>query len=250
MRSNDSSVTCVAVPDESRVARFYATTNLADAYAIRLPKGAVADPELLARFIFSQQAPWMSGLMRIRDTLVAGLGLKTAKQLQGLAAAHAASDAASVGTSVATAVATSVATSGRDERIGLFKNYEIHKHEIVLGEDDKHLDFRVSVLLQTRTAAAASARYLTVSTVVHCHNRLGRAYIRIIAPFHRLIVQAILRRAARAGWPTSVGDAQAARDPNVVRLNPARRSAQNLSEHAAACTRRSRRPQAASAGTQ
>jgi hypothetical protein len=36
---------------------------------------------------------------------------------------------------------------------------------------------------------------------VHCHNRLGRIYIFLIAPFHRWLVQAILRRAAHIGWP-------------------------------------------------
>jgi hypothetical protein len=41
------------VPSESRVAQLYDTTNLADAYAVRLPEGAITDPELLARFIFS-----------------------------------------------------------------------------------------------------------------------------------------------------------------------------------------------------
>jgi hypothetical protein len=38
---------------------------------------------------------------------------------------------------------------------------------------------------------------------VHCHNRLGRIYITLIAPFHRLVVEASLRRAARLGWPTA-----------------------------------------------
>lgn len=181
MHGNDGSITCVALPRESRVSRIYETTHLADAFEIRLPKGAISDPELLARFVLSQQAPWAAGLMRIRDTLVAGFGLKTAKQLLGPAASSAA--------------------SGSNKRIHIFRIYETSTHEILLGEDDKHLDFRVSVLHQTRTVAAQSASYLTVSTVVHCHNRLGRLYIALIAPFHRLIVQSMLRRAARVGWP-------------------------------------------------
>ena len=95
----------------------------------------------------------------------------------------------------------SPAPKSRNDRISIFKIYEKGTHEILLGEDDKHLDFRVSVLHQTRTVSAESAPYLVVSTVVHCHNRLGRIYIRLIAPFHRLIVQSNMRRAARAGWP-------------------------------------------------
>jgi hypothetical protein len=149
--------------------------NLADAYSILLPAGTSASPELLARFIFSQQAPWIGSLMRLRDVLVAGFGLKTAKHL------------------------TSLGPEAKVNRVGIFKIYSTSATEIVLGEDDKHLDFRVSVLCSGETAA--NNRRLTVSTVVHCHNRLGRAYILLIAPFHRLIVQSNLRRAARIGWP-------------------------------------------------
>nr|WP_254787295.1 DUF2867 domain-containing protein [Variovorax sp. OV700] len=80
-------------------------------------------------------------------------------------------------------------------RIGIFRIYETHVDEIVLGEDDRHLDFRVSVM---RSSAGDS---LTAVTVVHCHNLFGRNYIRLIAPFHRLVVRSALERAARAGWP-------------------------------------------------
>jgi hypothetical protein len=178
MHSNILSVAAVALPSESRIAGMYETMDLADAYAIRLPKDAITDPEQLARFLFSHQAPWVAGLMRVRDALVAGFGLKTAKQLQTLVASN-------------------------DKRIYLFKIYETSAHEIVLGENDKHLDFRVSVLRQAATAGTGDAPCLILSTVVHCHNRLGRAYIMLIAPFHRMVVRSDLRRAARAGWPTA-----------------------------------------------
>lgn len=177
MQDNDCSVRQVALPLESRISRKYASPNLADAYAIRLPNDAISDPELLARFIFSRQPPWLSALMRLRDALVAGFGVKTSKQLQN--------------------------PGGQDRarRIYIFKIYETRQHEIVLGEDDRHLDFRLSVLRQAAPSADQQPR-LILSTVVHCHNRFGRAYIMLIAPFHRLVVQSSLRRAARAGWPT------------------------------------------------
>jgi len=181
MPMNDNSVTIEALPCESQVTRMYEKTDLADAYTIRLPDNAITDPELLARFVFSQQASWVAGLMRMRDALVAGFGIKTAKQLEGKP------------------------QSSGIRRIRFFRIYETHAHEIVLGEDDKHLDFRLSVLLQKRPVEngnGASASYLVLSTVVHCHNRLGRTYIALIAPFHRLIAQSSLRSAAKAGWPT------------------------------------------------
>ena len=167
----------VSLPPESGIARVYESPNLADAYSIELPPGALAEPELLARFIFSHQPRWVSTLTAIRDSLVGGLGLKTARQL------------------------TSLGAESKTGRLGIFKIYGTSSNEVVLGEDDKHLDFRLSVLCSHQ--APRGKRYLTLSTVVHCHNRLGRLYILVIAPFHRLVVQSSLRRAAQIGWPSA-----------------------------------------------
>lgn len=171
--------TLVSLPSESGIARAYESTHLTDAYSIELPAGVSTDPELLARFIFSQQAPWVGNLLAVRDAVVGRLGLKTAKQLTALGGA-----------------------SGTG-RLGIFKIYSTSPTEVVLGEDDKHLDFRLSVLC-THQPSPGGKRHLTLSTVVHCHNRLGRLYIFVIAPFHRLVVQSSLRRAARIGWPLAM----------------------------------------------
>ncbi|WP_210644068.1 DUF2867 domain-containing protein [Pseudomonas sp. Tri1] len=161
----------VPVPSRSGITHLYTSMNLADAFAIRLPAGTSRDPDLLARFIFSHQPSWIGWLMNVRDTVVACFGLKTARHLASLA-----------------------------NRIGVFKVYSTSQTEIVLGEDDKHLDFRISILCSGE-AEPEGSRQLVFSTVVHCHNRLGRAYIFVIAPFHRLVVKASLLRAARVGWP-------------------------------------------------
>ncbi len=176
MPTRHQRVTLVALPPESRIANAYASTNLADSYSIELPSGASTDPELLARFIFSHQAPWISTLLAVRDAIVGGFGLKTAKQLASLGA------------------------ESETGRVGIFKIYGTSPTEIVLGEDDKHLDFRLSVLCSDPPAPGGK-RQLTLSTVVHCHNGPGRLYILAIAPFHRLIVRSSLRSAARIGWP-------------------------------------------------
>jgi hypothetical protein len=65
--------------------------------------------------------------------------------------------------------------------------------ELLLGEDDRHLDFRVSVLLRDE----GEAQWATVTTVVRFHNALGRAYFAVVRPFHQLIVPALMRRALR-----------------------------------------------------
>jgi hypothetical protein len=158
------------LPAGARVAGLYRGAFLADAYAIGLPKGATPDILVLARFAFERPAPWVERLMGLRDRLVGGFGLKKASDLRA-------------------------GTAGGGPRIGFFRIYETHADEVVLGEDDRHLDFRVSVM---RSPAGDS---LTAVTVVHCHNLFGRNYIRLIAPFHRLVVRSALQQAARAGWP-------------------------------------------------
>src|ERR1700731_3374446 len=134
MKNSTVSVTSVVLPARSHITEMYASPNLADAYTIRLPDNASTDPELLARFMFSHQAAWVGKLLRIRDALVAGFGLKTAKGLE------------------------ESARSELDKHVSIFRIYERAVDEIVLGEDDKHLDFRVSVFQETRTDVAGGGR--------------------------------------------------------------------------------------------
>ena len=62
--------------------------------------------------------------------------------------------------------------------------------ELNFGFDDRHLDFRIA-LLRDRGR-------IYLSTWVHPHNRLGRAYLALVMPFHVLIVRSGLNRVARA----------------------------------------------------
>jgi hypothetical protein len=179
--------TPVTLPLQSRVTHVYKSVNLSDAFAIRLPLGASSDPEVLARFIFSHQPSWIRRLTSVRDVIVSCFGLKTARHL------------------------ATVENDAQAERVGIFKIYSTNETEIVVGEDDKHLDFRVSVMCSGGRAPEIN-RQLTVSTVVHCHNLLGRAYILAIAPFHRIVVKASLQRAACIGWPRAVAHREVLRE--------------------------------------
>lgn len=174
-------VEAVALPRQSSVTRLYASPSLADAFAVRLPSGTSADPDVLWRFVMAQQPLWIGWLTDLRDGIVACFGLKTARRLSTLSG------------------------EADGERIAFFRVYSRGESEIVLGEDDRHLDFRLSVL-RSPDLSPTQGGQLTVSTVVHCHNFLGRAYIRVIAPFHRLVVKASLRRAAKMGWPKAAAD--------------------------------------------
>lgn len=175
MRVNTSTVRAVPTPPGCSLNGIYQRIDLADSYAVTLPPGTVHDPEILAHCIFERPAPWMSALLGIRDFVVRAFGLKTVRDLRK--------------------------ETGSVQRIGFFRVYFRGADEIVLGEDDRHLDFRLSVLLQVSPQPGQDT-LLIMSTAVHCHNRLGHVYLAVIAPFHRLLSRAVLRRAAQAGWPS------------------------------------------------
>jgi hypothetical protein len=60
-----------------------------------------------------------------------------------------------------------------------------------MGEDDKHLNFRASVL-KDKTNGTVS-----LTTVVHYNNLWGRVYFFPVKPFHKIIMKALLKRYLR-----------------------------------------------------
>ena len=77
----------------------------------------------------------------------------------------------------------------KGKKYGIFSIFEISKREVIIGTNDKHLDFRVSLL-------ADDSQKLFISTVVKFHNVFGRIYFFIVKHFHRLIVPAMIKRMA------------------------------------------------------
>jgi hypothetical protein len=175
-------VRAVPPPADSAIAPLYAGADLLDAYAIALPAEATGDIDRLTRAVLGQSPGWARGLMGIRDAVMAPLGVKTSKAI-----GRARQDG---------------------DQIGFFPVLARSARELIVGEDDRHLDFRAATLLCATTDRQGDGqgneqgRELVATTVVHCHNLLGRSYLVAIAPFHRLIVRANLARAARRGWPT------------------------------------------------
>jgi len=160
----------VPIPPDSVLAPLYVGADLLDAYAIHLPTGASGDPEVLARVAFERQAVWIRALTWVRDRVMATTGIKSSR-----------------------AIGAAAATRGLPV-IGYFPVLSKSAGEMVIGGDDRHLDFRVAVFVRTDSQGE---RELVVLTVVHCHNRLGRAYLAVIAPFHRAILRANLQRTVR-----------------------------------------------------
>ena len=82
-----------------------------------------------------------------------------------------------------------LATSYRvGDRVGIFSLLNISDYEVILGETDKHLDVKLSLLKLSQNNQTSIA----VSTVVHVHNNLGKLYMWFVTPMHKFIVPASL----------------------------------------------------------
>ena len=87
------------------------------------------------------------------------------------------------------------APRGGGDRIGPFPILDETGEELIAGFDDRHLDFRISVMSREGR--------LSVATWVRPHNVWGRLYLAAVLPFHILIVRDGLARAARAYMSSS-----------------------------------------------
>jgi hypothetical protein len=77
-----------------------------------------------------------------------------------------------------------------DNKIGIFPVETETPTEVIAGFDDKHLNFRVSVL--------SHDGQISLATWVAPHNVGGRIYLAAIMPFHIAIARNALARVARA----------------------------------------------------
>lgn len=127
---------------------------------------AAGSDELIAAFLAAPPG-WLDTLMQARDRIVGRFGLKTASARQGVA--HA--------------------PFRTGQQLGVFRVLHLAPDEVILGEDDRHLDFRVSLLID--------GGQLRVSTLVRPHNVFGWLYLIIVLPFHHLISRVMTGRIAR-----------------------------------------------------
>jgi hypothetical protein len=161
----------VGVPDGSLVRAAFEKTSFEDAWAVELPQGASYDVDALAR-VLAQSAPrWADRLMWLRDRIVSVVGLRTSEEAPP---------------------GTSRAPLRAGDKVSIFEVLDRTDDEILFGADDKHLDFRASLLVQHGDAPS-----VVLSTVVRYNNALGRVYFFFVRPFHWLIMKSLMREFGR-----------------------------------------------------
>jgi uncharacterized protein DUF2867 len=80
------------------------------------------------------------------------------------------------------------------DKIGPWPIFSIGDSEIIAGRDNRHLDFRLSVLKQIDGDRGSAF----VSTVCKVHNIYGKVYLWLIAPFHRSGMRLLMSNAVAA----------------------------------------------------
>lgn len=126
--------------------------------------------------IFAHHPRWMKLLLILRNRVASLAGLDAPRASEVISTPRA--DRYAVG-----------------QTIGVWPIFALTEDEIIAGRDNRHLDFRVSVL----RVDVGGERSVVVSTVCMVHNRAGRLYLACILPFHRRGVRLLMARARAAG---------------------------------------------------
>jgi hypothetical protein len=141
-----------AVPGTPLLAAALPRVDWADAYAVTTAAGMPRDPQVWADAVFRDPPRWVAAALGVHELLVGLVGI---------------------------------------DRSGpsAFDTVALSEEEVLLGTDERHLDFRVSVRRE--------ADRVVLSTVVQLRNRRGRAYFALVRRVHPTVVCAMLNRAAR-----------------------------------------------------
>jgi uncharacterized protein DUF2867 len=163
------------LPAQSCLNAYYTSGDFMDTYSVSM-KGREdllrTDMRVLADHILNADVAWMNTLLRARDRVVKPLGLKTTDDLlleqSGLP----------------------LADRQPGDRVGFFKIYRVDENEILLGEDDWHQDFRLSIFREIGDEPRVYA-----STCCKRHNVFGHVYLALILPIHKKIASTVLDNA-------------------------------------------------------
>jgi len=138
-----------------------AGADFVDAYRVDIGAQALDARQACVRMVLHGPR-WIDALLKLRNIAVAPLGLKTSGE-------------------------GAPAPGGL---IGLFPVLSETPERLIAGFDDYHLDFRIVV----DVAGEATGRQVTSTTLVRTHNLLGRIYLTVIMPFHKLVVRGMMGR--------------------------------------------------------
>jgi|SRR5690554_4468092 len=151
------------VPEKSLILNGFGKIDYSDTYKIKITSNEYSVDKITTDIFKTPK--WVDNLMKVKV-----FGLKTSDKNDNLIEPHY-----SVGSKAA-----------------YFTVLDRNKNEIVMAENDKHLNFRTSVMVEKD--AASGTIYL--STIVQFNNFFGWLYFLPVKPFHRIIIKSLLKKYA------------------------------------------------------
>jgi len=170
------SVVECSIPESSEIFNFIDSPTYSDCYITAVEVNTSATDAY--RAVFGNVPSWISLLMSLRNKIAAAIGLRR----------YARSEMSEVFTRIHQ-VPYIVGS-----RAGIFPVLYVSERELILGDNDKHLDFCISVLVSDE-----SIPQLYLSTIVAQHNFLGWLYMLVVKPIHRIIAPYVVRKAKAEG---------------------------------------------------
>lgn len=141
------------IPKESNILNGFSRVDYSDVYEIRKATNKTTKEVSLE---ILKLPNWANLLLKLRNALVKVFGLKVGKQ--------------------------------NDKQETFFELVKETDNEVIMGEVDKHLDFRASVMVDK------SKKSISFITIVHFNNLWGKIYFLLIKPFHKIILRSLLKR--------------------------------------------------------
>jgi Protein of unknown function (DUF2867) len=118
----------VSAPSGSLIADWYPGAYLLDSCSVGVASTRGESMRELVQRVLATQPTWLGILLRLRDAIVWPFRIKTANQLRQ--------------------------TQPSADRMAFFRVLVEQADEIVLGADDRHLDFRLSLITSQMTASS------------------------------------------------------------------------------------------------
>lgn len=167
-------VECEVPPGSALSREFIERAYYRDAYRVPLRRRELGVVDVFFA-IFAHHPLWMKLLLIVRNKTVALVGLN--------------------GSTAAEVLHVNIRSRyAVGEKIGRWRIFAVGENEVVAGGDDKHLDFRVSVL----KVADGDDTSVVVSTVCAVHNLWGKIYLFFVVPLHRYGVRKLMTNALAA----------------------------------------------------
>lgn len=164
-----------SIPSNSKILSYTTDAYFTDCFAskIRYEKQSALDLFLL---IAKETPSWINVLMSLRNNVVSKLGLKDLGKIADIELSKPGPDYR-VG-----------------ERVGIFTLYSNNHNEVILEDQDKHLNVKISFYVEPSGDTAK----IHATTVVHVKNTSGKIYMFFVEPIHKIIVPSILKQLPQA----------------------------------------------------